>query len=182
LDERPIVLLDIGPFALLAAALPSIREIPLAAPASTATGLVWDGKRGRSTSDAPELIFDLSRPMRIAGVRERYSDVNPSGWLPMFGVDWRKAGAEKHGTQWKSYEHWHLKADGREVTVPVWMDDTVDRIRIRPDKRPCDFTLSDIVLLVSVPATDPQTEDEAGTSKLAARALAGPQGARAALR
>src|SRR5262249_42461914 len=151
------------------------------APPSAASGVVWDGQRGRSTSDAPELIFDLPHPMRIAGVRMRYSDVNPGGWVPMFEVDWRKARDEKHGTQWKSYELWLLKADGREVTVPVWIDDTVDRIRIRPDGRPCDFTLSDIVLLLPDPEKDPEAEDEAGTSRPAARALAGPHGAGAAL-
>src|SRR5262249_46660704 len=123
-------------------------------------GLVWDGKRGRSTSDAPELVFDLPHPMRIAGIRMRYSNVNPGGWTPMFYVDWRTTGDEGNGKQWKSYEHLFLKANGQEVTVPVWIDDAVDRIRIRPDIRPCDFTLSDIVLLVPDRPTDAKAKSD----------------------
>jgi hypothetical protein len=141
LDERPIVLLDIAPSALLAAAFPSSREIPLEAPASAASGLVWDGKRGRSTSDAPELIFDLPRPMGIAGVRMRYSDVNPGGWAPLFEADWHLASDVDQADRWREFEHWFLEPDGREVTLHVWIDDMVDRIQIHPDKRPWDFTL-----------------------------------------
>ena len=43
--------------------------------------------------------------------------------------------------------------------MTAWAYDTVDRIRIRPDIRPCDFTISDLVLLVTEPQPGRQAED-----------------------
>lgn len=126
---------------------PLFREVHLTPPPSAVTGLVWDGKGGRATSDAPEMVFDLAYPMWIAGIRMKYSSVNPGGWNPVLQVGWRACG-EGQTRQWRAYQHILLKSDSREVVVPVWIYDTVDRIRICPDKRPCDFTLSEIVLLV----------------------------------
>jgi hypothetical protein len=139
---------------------PSFREVRLMAPPTSASDLIWDGERGRSTSDTPEMIFDLPRPIRIAGIRLRYSNVNPGGWTPLFEVGWRTCGDEEQGKQWKSHDQWRLASGGQLFTIPLWIDDTVDRIRIRPDKRPCDFTLSDIVLLVLDPPTDPKAKGE----------------------
>src|SRR5262249_37824906 len=110
---------------------PGFREVPLSAPPSGSTGLVWDGKRGRSTSDGPDLVFDLPRPMRIAGIRMKFWSVNPGGWIPLFEVGWRTSSDEEQGKKWKSHDQWWLRSDGRAMTL--WIDDTVDRIRIRPD-------------------------------------------------
>lgn len=43
--------------------------------------------------------------------------------------------------------HWLLPL-GKEVEIPVWICGTLDQIRIYPDKRPCEFTISEIVLLL----------------------------------
>jgi hypothetical protein len=135
---------------------PSFREVPLPSSPSAVSGLVWDGKRGRSTSNDPEMVFDLPRPMRIAGIRMRYSSENPGGWNPLLEVGWRRH-SEEHGKEWRRYEHLQLRS-GVPKVVTGWIYDTVDRIRIRPDIRPCDFTLSDVVLLVPDPPTDPTVE------------------------
>ena len=37
--------------------------------------------------------------------------------------------------------------------MTVWICDTLDQIRIYPDKRPCDFSISEVTLLL--PESDP---------------------------
>ena len=59
--------------------------------------------------------------------------------------------------QWKVYGQGYIKPDGHEVTVPVWIDDKVDRIRIRPDRRRCDFTRPEIVLMLPDPPAANET-------------------------
>jgi hypothetical protein len=47
-----------------------------------------------------------------------------------------------------NYIHRDLPGDGREVEVPIWLCRTLRWISVHPDKRPCDFTLPTITLLV----------------------------------
>jgi len=34
------------------------------------------------------------------------------------------------------------------VDVPIWFFDTIDQIQIHPDKRPCDFSIFSVTLLL----------------------------------
>ena len=88
----------------------------------------------------------------------RYSNVNPGGWNPLLGIEWRVCDDDGNNKM-NNYTRIWMKADGQEVVVRVWIYDAVDRIRIRPDRRPCDFTLTDIVLLVPDLPTGPKVGD-----------------------
>jgi hypothetical protein len=133
---------------------PTFREVPLTAPPTAVLGASWDGERGRSTSNAPELIFDLPHPTPVAGIRMRYSNHNSGGWSPNLWVDFRVVGEDEY-RQWRSFEELFVKPDRPETEVGFWVDATVDRVRIRPDIRPCDFTLNNVVLLVPDPPREP---------------------------
>jgi hypothetical protein len=75
---------------------PSFREVPLTSPPRSVRGTTWDGQRGRSTSNDPEIVFELPHPTRIAGVRMRFSSENAEGWNPLLEVGWRRHDKE-HG-------------------------------------------------------------------------------------
>jgi hypothetical protein len=146
---------------------PAFRRVRLIAPAATMKGATWDGQRGRATTDAPELTFNLDRPTPIAGIRMTYSTVNPGGWVPIFVVAFRAVDLE-NGRSWRILDHLYLKADGRASDMRFWFDATVDRVQIRPDVRPCDFTLSDVELLVPDPPWEPAgvgLPDDAGVAR-----------------
>jgi hypothetical protein len=149
-----------GDYARIAAD-PPLREVRLTAPQAAAVGASWDGERGRSTSNAPELDFALPGPTPIAGIRMKYANVNPGGWVPFLAVEFRTVDPER-GRHWRTLENRFLKPDGRVTGVGFWLDATVDKVRIKPDIRPCDFTLSDIVLLLPDQPPEHQADRSSG--------------------
>ncbi len=106
----------------------------------------WDGRAGRATGERPFLVFDLEKPEFVCGLRIRYSSTNEQGFNPYFEVFMHKP-ERPAGVETERYMQGSLPT-GKEVDVPIWIYKTIDRIRVHPDKRPCDFTISEIVLLL----------------------------------
>ncbi len=120
----------------------------------------WKAGAGRGTRPrALSQAVDLKEPTYVTGVRIRYSSRNSVGKNPWFQMTWRdsrknEAFVERGGFGPRRFIHWLLPLD-EEVEVRVWIGATLDQIRIYPDKRPCDFTLSEIVLLLPDAASSP---------------------------
>jgi hypothetical protein len=125
---------------------PKFREVPLGLTPAAVHNATWDGKAGRATGARPFLVFDLEKPEFVCGLRIKYSSTNNERLNPHFQVFMHKPGRPP-GSDVDQYRHLTLPT-GKEVEVPIWIYKTIDRIRIHPDKRPCDFTISEIVLLI----------------------------------
>src|SRR5262249_38771257 len=141
-----------GDFARLPT-VPKYREISLPFKPSKFRNVEWDGPGGRVIGELPSLRFNLPRRTFVAGLRIKFSSKNPQKLPPIFWVD-MGCGDEQETSQVMHYIHRDLPGDGREVEVPIWLCRTLRWISVHPDKRPCDFTLPTITLLVPESDTD----------------------------
>jgi hypothetical protein len=126
---------------------PRFREVRLDLKPLETHNLQWNGTAGRVTRRLPYVTFGLDSPTFVCGLRLRYSNRDNGGFYPFFQVRWRDSGAAE---KFEDHRFWHcfLPHDGREVEIPVWLYRTVDQIQIIPDIRPCDFTITEMVLLL----------------------------------
>ena len=135
---------------------PSFREVRLTRPPARLENVVWDGETGRTTSRFGSLLFELPRPIEVAGIRLKYCSKNAGGWDPTPHIGWRTCDEER-GKQWKGRQRVFLKS-GVAETVTWRVYDTIDRLYIQPDIRPCEFTITDLFLLVAEPRTSDARE------------------------
>ena len=125
---------------------PRFKEVRLRLTPTAVHNVQWDGRAGRATGERPFLVFDLEKPEFVCGLRIRYSSTNQQGFNPYFEVFMheplrpREFGIDKYMQR--------TLPTGKQIDVPIWIYKTIDRIRVHPDKRPCDFTISEIVLLL----------------------------------
>ncbi len=126
---------------------PLYRELQIPLDPVALNHVEWQGKSGRATGNRPYLAFDIGEPQFVCGLRIRYSSTNPEGLNPYFELFTRNSLLEADFGK-RRYLHVDLPSDGREVDVPIWLFDTIDQIQIHPDKRPCDFTISSVTLLL----------------------------------
>ena len=141
---------------------PRLREVRLTLDPVDSYNVEWKGGAGRGTGAHPYLTFDLKRPTYVTGVRIKYSSKNAVGKNPWFQMTWRNSQksedfVERGGPGRRRFLHWLLPL-GKEVEFPVWICNTLDQIRIYPDKRPCEFTISEIVLLLPDSKSSPNTK------------------------
>jgi hypothetical protein len=137
---------------------PKFTEVALRLTPTAVHNVTWDGKAGRVTGEHPFLVFDLEKAEFVCGLRIKYSSTNKEGLNPYFQVFMHEPGRPP-GSDVVRYRHVSLPT-GKEVDVPVWIYKTIDRIRVHPDKRPCDFTISEIVLLLPKSDADRVPNDE----------------------
>ena len=126
---------------------PPMRELRIPVAPAQMAQVVRQGRSWRATGDDPSLDFDLDRPTFVRGLRITFSHESSDGQSPYFQVQWRACG-EQEFTEDRSYAHFELPTSGQTVEVPVWIYETIDQIRICPDKRPCRFSIAEIVLLL----------------------------------
>jgi hypothetical protein len=106
----------------------------------------WNGGRVEVTGPDPWIRFDLPAPVEVRGVRLKYSHSSSEGAPARFRLAWLGSGLPVP-TADTQYGNWNLPT-GRDRTTTVWIDDVISQIRIQPDNRPCEFTLSELTLLL----------------------------------
>jgi hypothetical protein len=123
------------------------RSIPLK-PADVRLA-TWNGGRIEVTGPDPWIRFDLPSPVEVRGVRLSYSHSNPDGAPARFRLAWR--GPAQLGPLGETqYGDWNLPT-GPGRTTTVWIDELINQLRIQPDNRPCEFTLTELTLLLPTP-------------------------------
>jgi hypothetical protein len=142
----------IGDFAHLPAS-PSFREVRLPLQPSRRRNIEWNGSGGRVIGPRAYVRFDLRSPTFVAGIRIKYSSKNQENLNPIFRV-WLGCGKAEDESYFVHYIHRDLPRNGEVVEVPIWLYRELRWIRIQPDKRPCDFTLPEIILRI------PESESE----------------------
>jgi hypothetical protein len=135
----------LGPFAALRQS-PPFRSISLP-PRPTQISLArWEGNTAHITGVDPQLIYTLSPPRMIAGIRVRYAHKNLQGADARFSLSWKRPAQAAYNDQ-QRYANWTLPTgEGRETTI--WIDDVVEQFRIQPDNQRGEFRIDEITLLV----------------------------------
>jgi len=110
------------------------------------------------------LTFALPEARHIYAVRLQYAYIKTGNSWPRLGAYWRNSPVQQFNNDAASFSvvagpdqpTWAL-IDGKiqarakvrtDRTWTIWIDATIDQIRIRPDSAPCEFRLSRIELLV----------------------------------
>ena len=125
----------------------------------TISDFVHENGIGHGLKTTPYLSFRLEEPQRVYALRLKCSmdfggkepDVNYPGLdLPgpvNFRVSWRRSGqVDFRETGYNSDLYLDTRPGGR--TAAVWIDDTIDCLRIYLDYRPFDIKIDDITLFV----------------------------------
>jgi hypothetical protein len=110
------------------------------------TSARWNAGVVDVTGVDPWIRFDLPRPMPVSGIRIRYSHVGPDGTPARFRLAWRRPGQHDFPAE-QQVANWNLPT-GTNQKIIVWIDDVVSQIRLQPDNRRCQFTISELTLLV----------------------------------
>jgi hypothetical protein len=124
---------------------PVMREVKIPLTPAGMKEIKWKDGTGHGTGPDSYLMFALPQPTFVAGVRIRWSHSN--GTTTFFRAFWRRSDTSDFPETYQYY--WSF---GLEDPLTIYIADTIDQIRIHPDLKPVDFTISEIVLLV--PATN----------------------------
>ncbi len=130
---------------------PAFAEVALPVRPASWEAMTWEDNTGQGTGSESSVEFTLPAPRFVCGIRLRYSHHNERASPAVFRCQWRHPGAADDHPQpeWTTQKRWLETGSDRQVTIWVW--DTVDRFRLRPDDKPFTFKVSEIVLLIPPP-------------------------------
>lgn len=134
----------VGPFAYMKED-PVMREVRIPLTPADQKEITWADGKGHGTGEHSYLMFALPKPMYVAGLRIRWTHSNHQ--TTFFRAFWRRSDTSDFPK-----EHQYYWSFGLEDPMIIYIADTIDQIRIYPDVKPVDFTISEIALLV--PVTD----------------------------
>jgi hypothetical protein len=130
---------------------PTCTEEVLAQTPTETHDLTWSGTEGDATAADPYLVFQFDRPRNVCAVRIRYVLTKPVDDPAYLEVFWRRptdsgfSGTERNVRS-------RVTPGPEEQTLLVWVNDTLDHLRLDPDTQPCHFILHEVVLLEKQPA------------------------------
>jgi hypothetical protein len=130
----------IGPFVQLKED-PVMREVRIPLTPADLKEIKWEDRTGHGTGPDSYLMFALPKPTFVAGIRIRWSHSN--GKTTFFRAFWRRSDRSDFPDDYQYY--WSF---GLEDPLTIYIADTIDQIRIHPDVKPVDFTISEITLLI----------------------------------
>jgi hypothetical protein len=142
---------------------PLYSEVSVPVVPAKTSQMIWQDGLAKGFGNNPSLTFVLDQPQFVYAVRLRYSYCGTAHAPPEFAVSWARRNQEQSSKN-KRIRRLQLDTDYRDaegeqephVTMKVltlWVNDTVEQFHIRPDNKPCLFSLSDIILFVP-PAED----------------------------
>jgi hypothetical protein len=122
---------------------PVMREVRIPLTPADLKEIKWADGKGHGIGEQSYLMFALPRPMYVAAIRMRWTHSNHQ--TTFFRAFWRRSDTSDFPEKYQYY--WSF---GLEDPMMIYIADTIDQIRIYPDVKPVDFTISEIVLLVPV--------------------------------
>jgi hypothetical protein len=142
----------VGPFRALQDGR-EFRAIPFTDPPTAVEGLeLKDGIARRSDGDS-SLLFSLKEPRFVSAIRVKCEHLDSSNKREYFTIDWGR-GAESNSNSPGRNERVQLDyspADKvpRSRTLTFWVNDTIDRFRVKLESDRSALRLGEITLLVS---------------------------------
>ena len=143
---------------------PPFRELPVPLEPTHTHGLIWDRSSRTAqiiTRGESRAIFDLPRPINVAGVRMkfRYTPAPGSTPEPLIRISWRKPGQQVappgqvnkmqptgDRANWRGGTFRRIGADA--VIMHAWMGSTIDQIEIDLNSDVGQFTIEELTLLI----------------------------------
>jgi hypothetical protein len=126
---------------------PAFVEIAIPINPVLVNQLRWEGGVGYAEGNDPFLTFVLKRPERVYAIRVKLSYPGTKAQTALLQVFWKRTGENDFGKSERAFST-AVEAVAEGQTVTVWVNDTIDALRIDPDTGPCVFTISDLRVLV----------------------------------
>jgi hypothetical protein len=149
----------VGDFRLLRADS-TCREMPLPAVPVQVKDLVWANGEAVNFGDKPLAAFGLPAPRWVYAVRLKYRrDLGTPypGLRVLWGVASQDAWTEAEPEPPHCAEDWTLQTAGakaKEERLTVWVDGTMDQLRVIPDKTLGRLRITSMTLLVPEPGAE----------------------------
>ncbi|MEO8460834.1 MAG: hypothetical protein ABI451_09915 [Dokdonella sp.] len=121
------------------------RETDLPLHISDSHEMNFDGKWTTATGNDPSMVLDLPTSLSVCGVRIRYEIANDDQSSATMQVFWGDTTTSKYFSGITRNHMFSVSPGMHETTI--WIYDTIDRLRIDPDTRPCRFKLDSVTLL-----------------------------------
>jgi hypothetical protein len=135
---------------------PPFREVPLSVTPISIEGATWDKGTAHVFDKDAYLVFPVPETKPVAGVRITYVHSAEPGLRPdnltsyiTFKLFWKRRDQTEFSPLQSYRNNW---LNTGEQTETIWVDDTIDQLRIHPDDRPCEFKILKMALIV--PATE----------------------------
>jgi hypothetical protein len=133
--------------------LQDLIEVPLPLTPIAANQMAWEERDGvgigKGEGADPYLVFALKEPRFVRAVRLKCSYENTAS-PAIFHAFWRRRDRNEF-VEAERYVTMRVEASSAERTVTLWVNDTIDEIRIDPDVKPCIIRISEAKLLVPAP-------------------------------
>src|SRR5262249_20443298 len=129
----------------------ALQKGPLPVSPTARGHLLWCGGVGYGGGKDSALLFDLPRCQRVYAIRLTFAYENPPENPVSLRLSWKRDDQSAFPQGKQTVEWTLLPKEGEKAgakTVTLWVNDSLDQIRIGPDTKPFVFHLSAIVLLV----------------------------------
>jgi hypothetical protein len=127
---------------------PPFREVSVALTPTDVKGLTWDKVTARVSEKDSYLLFHVSEPRRVAGVRITYVHSSDISGGPAFQLFWKRNDQKEFPPDQSLSMPWLETGPEERTTGTIWIDETIDQLRIHPDDKPCTFKILRIGLIV----------------------------------
>jgi hypothetical protein len=135
---------------------PELQEVALPLEPTDKSRIRWrDGVARGLTGNAP-LTYVLDKPRQVLAIRLTFAYELAPNETAQFRMSWKRAGVNEFAERERNFTTAiEPPANGQALkrTLTVWVNDTIDQIRIQPDRKPYVLQLSAIVLLVPAAAS-----------------------------
>jgi hypothetical protein len=127
---------------------PPFREVPMSLTPTAMKGLTWNEGNAHVSSEDDYLIFPVPERRLVAGVRITYIHSGNAGGRPAFRLFWKRSDQNEFPTDQSLSMPWLQTGPEERTTGTIWIDETIDQVRIHPDDKPCTFKILKMVLIV----------------------------------
>jgi hypothetical protein len=147
--------------------LPVVLRASVALRVAALDAPALDNGRWLGTGEDPSLDFSLPRPRYVAGIRITYSYPDSNG-TPLWGfrLYWKGKGQADFTEERRFYTPF-LKRTKEEISVLIWVGETIDQFRLHPDNERGMFRVKAITLLVPRRPARPNDRKSAKTKATA---------------
>lgn len=108
--------------------------------------MTWKDNGGDGLGADPFVVFRLPQPEFVYGLRLKFRLTNPKNDPALFEAYWMRTGVNTFTEDERSVR-FTLRPRPEEKTLTVWINDTIDQIRLDPDTKPCHFELEELTVL-----------------------------------
>jgi hypothetical protein len=126
---------------------PDFREVSFEGSPATASHLVWTRGAVPDAGKEASLALNLKQPRFVYAIRLKSSCGKTASGFTKLSAFWGKNGS-KDFTEKRPHDQVELLAQPGDRTVTIWVNDTIDEIRLHANPEPTDWRISKTTLLV----------------------------------